>query len=79
MRRWIITGFIITLGCTIDSTRAFYNRGEVVRYHPQMPLYTFTSWGDRQYYVRFITVGGYDTMRVWTQEDWHEHQIVKLR
>lgn len=44
-----------------------------------MPLYTYTPWGDREYYVRFFTVGGWDTMRVWTQDEWREGQIVKLK
>lgn len=79
MKQWIITGLILTSCVSTDSTRAFYNRGEVIRHDQLAPLFTYTDWGDRQYYVRFITVGGYDTIKVWTQDEWKEGQIVRLK
>jgi len=79
MTRWLIAVIILLTSCvSTRDTLAIYTRGEVIKYSPTSPLYKRVPQG-KEYYVRFFTVGGWDTARVWTNEIWKEHQIVRLQ
>lgn len=78
MKQWLLIGLILTSCVSMETSQTFYNRGKVVKPHEQRPLYDLTPRGKR-WHIQVITVYGFDTIKVWADEDWKENQIVKLK